>query len=162
MEDNQQISSFVSDQTDQLEVAMLNHEPVYCPLHHQFTNGMYSRTIYMPKGTLITSLVHRTEHQFIVSHGSALVKVNENEWDRIFAPFVGVTKPGTRRILHIEEDCVWTTLHPTDIQPTGTSREAILEAVQKVQDIIIEPHENKYLGGKMINNVLTKTINNED
>lgn len=158
MEEKKEILSDANDRTDQLEAAMLDGKPVYCPLHHEFTKGMYSRTILMPKGALITSLIHKTEHQFVVSHGSVLVKVNENEWDRISAPFIGKTIPGTRRILRVEEDCVWTTFHPTDVMPSGKNRKDVLEAVDKIRELIIEPHINEYLGGEIINNVLTKII----
>lgn len=158
MEQKEQISPPVNDQIDQLEAVMQNYAPVDCPLRHQFTPGMYSRTIFMPKNTLITSLVHKTEHQFVVSQGTVFVKVNETEWQKITAPFVGVTKPGTRRVLFIEEDCTWTTFHPVDIRPADNSHESVLEAVEKVKQLIIEPHQNAYLGGELVNNVLTKTI----
>jgi hypothetical protein len=158
MEQKEQISTPVNDQIDQLEAQMQNYAPVDCPLRHQFTPGMYSRTVFMPKNTLITSLVHRTEHQFVVSQGTAFVKVSEKEWQKITAPFVGVTKPGTRRVLFIEEDCTWTTFHPVDIHPADNSHEAVLDAVEKVKQLIIEPHRNEYLGGELVNNVLTKTI----
>jgi hypothetical protein len=162
MIENNEISTSINGQIDQLEAVMQNYAPVDCPLRHQFTPGMYSRTIFMPKDTLITSLIHKTEHQFVVSGGSAFVKINEKEWQRIEAPFVGVTKPGTRRVLVIESDCTFTTFHPTDIQPADNSQESILEAVKKVESVIIEPHVNEHLGGQIKNNVLTKTIKNED
>jgi hypothetical protein len=152
------ISPNINDSIDQLEAEMTRYEPVDCPLYHKFTPGLYSRTIYMPKGSLITSLIHKTEHQFIVSKGIVRVKVNEKEWATIEAPFVGVTMPGTRRVLYIEEDCIWTTVHATDICPEGDSEKAISAAAEKVIDAITEPHVNKYIGGIVINNVLFKTI----
>ena len=30
------------------------------------------------------------------------------------APHHGMTEPGTQRILYIDEECVWVTVHPTD------------------------------------------------
>jgi hypothetical protein len=151
----------IDDKIDELELAMQDYEPVNCPLTHTFTNGLYSRIIFMPKGALITSLKHKTEHQFAVLAGSALVKIKEGQWERISAPYNGITKPGTRRILYIEEDCVWGTWHRTDIQPENESHEAVLKAVQLIEDEIIEPHENALLGGTVKNNIITKTLENE-
>jgi hypothetical protein len=148
------------DETDELEAAMQDCAPVNCPLTHTFTPGMYSRTIFMPAGTLITSLVHRTEHQFIISAGIALVKIRAGEWERLAAPHIGITKPKTRRILYIEQDCLWTTFHRVDISPKDDSEESISEAVRLIENEIIEPHENKLLGGVIKNNVITKTIDN--
>lgn len=158
MVDKEQISAYLNDLIDQLEAEMIHYEPVDCPLYHKFTNGLYSRTIFMPTDTLITSLIHKTEHQFFVLKGVAWVKVNEKDWNRIEAPFVGVTNPGTRRVLYIEEGCLWTTAHPTNISPTEDSEEALSEAAEKVIDMITEPHVNKYIGGRIINNVLFKTV----
>jgi hypothetical protein len=47
----------------------------------------------------------------------------------IEAPFTGITKPGTRRVLLIVEDTIWTTFHPT--QETDLA---------KIEADIIEPH----------------------
>lgn len=85
------------------------------PTVHRFTPGLYSRTIYMPAGQIITSKIHKTEHQFIVSAGRCVVYTEGvDDWVTITAPFVGTTKPGTRRLLAIIADTIWTTFHPTD------------------------------------------------
>lgn len=147
------------DKIDELELAMQDYTPVDCPLTHTFTPGLYTRTIVMEAGSLITSLIHRTRHQFIISAGVALVKVNEDEWIRLSAPYIGITEPGTRRILYIEEACVWTTCHATDIQPENESEEAIAAAVQKIEDLIIEPHINRLLNGVVKNNIIHTIIN---
>ena len=35
-------------------------------------------------------------------------------WKRYAAPYTGITKPYTRRILYIHEDTIWTTFHVTE------------------------------------------------
>ena len=100
------------DRLDELEVAMLeNFEPVHCLTTHKFTDGMYIREIFMPAGSLITSKIHKTEHPYIVSYGKVAVSIDSDEWHEITAPYTGITKPGTRRVLYILEDCIWTTFH---------------------------------------------------
>lgn len=158
MEEKEQISSNIDDRIDQLEAEMTGYKLVNCPLYHKFTPGMYSRTVFMPKDALVVSLIHNTKHQFIVSQGRVSVRVNEDKWELIEAPFIGVTMPGTRRVLCIEDDCIWTTFHVTDIQPINDSDEAVEEAAERVMAAITKPHVNKYLGGQLVNNVLIKTI----
>lgn len=148
----------ISRRIDELEAAMMELPKVDCPLEHHFTNGLYSRTIYMPAGVTIVSMIHKTQHQYVISKGIAHVKINENEWQELAAPFIGVTEPGTRRILYIENDCVWTTFHPVDIVPTDDTEEAILKAVSEVETLIIEPHLNEILGGELKNNELLKVV----
>lgn len=117
------------EQINQLERALVQaFPPVDCQVRHSFTPGLYSRSIYMPKGTVITSKIHRCEHPYVVTQGSAMVRVN-GEWTAIIAPYHGITKAGTRRVLVITEDCVWTTYHVT--QKTS---------VESVEAEIIEPH----------------------
>ena len=77
---------------------------VECPLIHRFTPGMYIREIFMPKGTYVISKIHKTEHPFVVTMGRVKVWIEDKGVEEIAAPFVGTTKPGTRRILEISED----------------------------------------------------------
>lgn len=86
---------------------------VECPLTHRFTPGMYAREIFMPKGALVISHVHKTEHPYVVMQGRVKVWTENDGVVEIAAPHVGITKPGTRRILEILEDCRWITFHPT-------------------------------------------------
>ena len=81
------------------------------PLEHIFTPGLYTRQIFMPAGSVVISRIHKTTHPFIVSKGRALVWSEEQGCVEIVAPHVGVTKPGTQRVLILLEDTVWTTIH---------------------------------------------------
>lgn len=80
-------------------------------LEHTFTPGMYGRTIYMPKDSLLTSQVHDTEHQFVILSGTVAVWTRETGTLVFKGPYCGITKPGTRRLLYTFEDTVWKTFH---------------------------------------------------
>ena len=142
------------DRLDELEVAMLeNCEPVHCLTTHMFTNGMYIREIFMPAGSLITSKVHKTEHPYIVSYGKVAVSIDGDDWDEITAPYTGITKAGTRRVLYIIEDCIWTTYHNFDGVSSDYnefSDEEKEKIVEKIEEKILEPHIN-YLTGTNMN-----------
>jgi len=45
--------------------------------------------------------------------GSATV-ISDEGIQLIEAPYQGITKPGTQRVLYIHEECVWTTVHATN------------------------------------------------
>lgn len=139
------LANRINDSVDRLEATLAQGEQTRCPLLHIFTPGLYSRTIFMPAHTLIVSKKHKTRHQFILSKGKAMVRVNDDQWEEIIAPWVGVTEPGTRRVLLIGEDCVWTTVHATDIVPEDDSIEARVMAAAQVEEIIIEKYQNPYL-----------------
>ncbi len=75
------------DRLDRWEAFVANLPPQECPLTHTFPDGMYVREIFMPAGSVVTSRIHKFDNPFFI------------------------TKPGTRRVLLIHEDTVWTTVH---------------------------------------------------
>jgi len=125
---------------DELEAAIVhNLESVDCPLVHMFTDGMYIREIIMPKGALVTSKIHKTEHPYVVSKGKLTVRIDDGSWVEIEAPYTGITKAGTRRVAYILEDCTWTTFHNN---PDN------LKDLEQIEDMVIEKYVNP-----LINNI---------
>lgn len=136
---------------DNIEAAMMQlpDELIDGPLVHKFTDGMYIREIFMPAGSLWTSKIHKTEHPYVVSYGKAAVSIDAQEWYEITAPYTGITNPGTRRVLFIIEDCIWTTFHRIDGMKSefnNLSEEEINKIVEEIEDKILEPHINQITG----------------
>jgi hypothetical protein len=82
-------------------------------LTHTFTPGLYTRQLFMPKDTLYVTRVHLHEHPFVISKGDVSVYDGE-KIVRLTAPYQGVTKPLTKRLIYTHENTVWTTFHVTD------------------------------------------------
>ncbi len=129
----------LDERIDELEAVLLQDEEE-CELVHTFTPGLYSREIVMLANRVVVSKIHKTEHQFCILRGAAMVRDNEGEWMGYVAPYMGITKPGTRRVLFVIDDCSWVTWHPTD---KGT--------VQEVEEDIIEKRKNTVLGDELDN-----------
>lgn len=110
---------------------------VMCPLKHTFVDGAYVREIFMPKGTLITSKIHKIKHPYFVMQGDCSVLTDEGVI-RIKAPYYGITKPGTKRILYIHEDSIWVTVHVTKHKDLKDIEE---EIIAKSFDEVDEIHE---------------------
>lgn len=135
------LATIQNDRIDELEKVMVdNFKPGEFPLKHTFLDGVYIREIFMPKGSFITSKIHKTRHPFVVKEGVVSVWINGGKEVLISAPFEGITEPGTRRILYVHEDTTWVTLH---LNPDN-------EDLEQIEDRIIEKHEN----------LLLTTINN--
>lgn len=143
LETSDEIEIAVSDDNeriDRLESRLLDTNAlVELPVAHTFTPGVYRRTILMPAGTLLTSRIHKTEHQYVVVAGSASVYIPGVGVERIEAPYFGITKPGTRRILYIHEDCVWATYHPTTVDEDAVANES--DRLRAIEGRIIERRE---------------------
>jgi len=124
------------NQIDQLESVMINNFPVIdCPIRHFFTDGLYAREMSAPADSLITSKIHKTEHLFILSKGSLCVWDENGNEVILEAPYIGITKAGTRRVAYIIEDVVWTTFH------ANPENENEIE----IEERIIEKHDNELL-----------------
>ena len=96
-----------------LEGEMRKCPQVEIPPKHYFAKGLYAREITIPKGTLLTGKIHKTEHLNIISKGDISV-LTEDGPKRVQAPFTMVSRPGTKRVGYAHEETVWTTIHGTD------------------------------------------------
>lgn len=93
---------------------------------HDFCPGVYARTVFMPANSVLTSKIHKTSHFFVVSMGRCTVVDSHGNKLEISAPYMGMTTPGTKRALHIHEDCIWTTFHATDLTDVAEIERQIL------------------------------------
>ena len=87
---------------------------------HTFTkdkNGksnLYTRSILMKAGRIEISRLHLSEHPYVVLKGRVQVIDQNGVGEEIVAPYFGVTKPGTQRVIKVLEDTIWITFHATD------------------------------------------------
>lgn len=84
-----------------------------CPVQHFFAPGCYAREITMPEGLVVIGKIHRHAHVNVISHGKVRVLTYEG-WREYTAPCTFVSTPGTKRVVFIVEDTVWTTVHVTE------------------------------------------------
>jgi hypothetical protein len=87
--------------------------PESCPVQHFFAPGSYAREITMPEGTVVIGKIHRHAHINVVSKGRVRVLTYEGVQEYT-APCTFVSTPGTKRLVLMLEDTVWTTVHVTD------------------------------------------------
>jgi mannose-6-phosphate isomerase-like protein (cupin superfamily) len=80
---------------------------------HYFADGMYCRELFRPADTTIIGKVHRREHFYIVVSGEVTIS-GGGEPERVKAPKIFVSKPGTKRAVYAHVDSVCLTIHRTD------------------------------------------------
>ena len=83
------------------------------PLEHTFADGLYVRQFTGLKNTIVVSKLHKTNHPSLVLKGDVSVLTDKGPV-RIKAPYWGITKAGTKRILYFHEETIWTTVHATE------------------------------------------------
>ena len=84
------------------------------PLKHDFSDGLYTREIFMPKGTVVVSFIHKQNHPSFFLSGEMSVLNDKGEINRIKAPMKVMTEIGTQRVAYMHEDCVWVCVYRTD------------------------------------------------
>jgi hypothetical protein len=124
---------------DLFESEMVKMTQVEMPVRHIFTPGLYAREITMKAGTVLTSKIHKTEHPFVISKGKVLVY--DATVVELKAPYTGITKPNTRRLIKILEDTIWTTFHVTDKTTVEEIEEDII--LNRENPLIILDEQNK-------------------
>jgi sulfur relay (sulfurtransferase) DsrF/TusC family protein len=80
------------------------------PVKHTFMGGCYIRELFMPKDQLAVTKIHKQENVFFIMKGSFSL-LTEDGVLLIEAPYHGLTKIGTQRIMYVHEDTVFITVH---------------------------------------------------
>jgi hypothetical protein len=84
-----------------------------CPLTHTFAPGIYARSIFIPKDTLVLGKIHKHAHLNMLVEGKVVVATEEGPV--IYeAPRLMTSKAGTKRVLYTYTDTRWTTFHVTE------------------------------------------------
>lgn len=130
-----------NNQVDEFEHLLLStFEPIDAPIRNFFTEGLYAREMSVPAGSWITSKIHKTEFIFVVSKGKLIVSMDNGEEVEIEAPYTGISKPYSRRVAYVVEDCIWTTFHANPDNETEA----------QIEERIIEKHNNELLTEEMV------------
>ena len=117
-------------------------EQVECPLEHRFSPGVYVRQITMPAGAFVIGHKHKTQHFNIVMSGRARVMMN-GIIEEVAAPCMFESQAGVQKVLLIEEDMIWATVHanPENCQDVVKLEEELID----VSDEFLEAKGNMTL-----------------
>ncbi len=92
------------------------------PTDHLFPPGQYVRTVFMAAGRWVSTRIHLADHPFFISAGRILVWTAETGTIELSAPHIGITKVGTRRMIYVLEDCIFSTCHPNPENETDPDK----------------------------------------
>ena len=94
---------------------------------HHFSHKVYAREIHIPADTILTGEIHKFENLNILSKGEISVLTEEGV-KRVKAPFTIVSPAGTKRIAYAHTDCIWTTIHGTDLKDISEIKQHFIAA----------------------------------
>jgi len=82
------------------------------PVKHTYADGLYIREIFMPRGEIVISKIHKIAHPFFLIKGKISVLSEEGE-KLLQAPYYTVTPAGTKRMLYTHTNAIVVTVHRT-------------------------------------------------
>ena len=129
----QQLATSMQEKVKALEEVLLEVPQVDCPVRHYFAPGIYAREITIPKGTVLTGAVHKTQNLAVLSSGK-LQLVTDDGTTIISAPHILTVMPGMKNAAYALEDSVWTNFFPTEETDTDILVELLTES--KATDLI--------------------------
>lgn len=124
----------------------------YCPLKHHFTDGIYTREIFIPKGSYVVGKIHKHEHPNFLMKGAVRVITEEGGFEEFEAPKFMISPAGTKRALYTLEDTVWITIHHNPNNKTN---------LDKIEDFVIAKdyrEYNRFLKSREIKALLSKPL----
>ena len=124
------------------EGVVLNHTEEMdnmCPLKHHIEDGIYTRELFMPKGFLGVSYIHKTNHPSFFMSGEMSMVTDTGSVERVKAPMAVQTKIGTQRVVYVHEDTVWVCTYRTDATTVEEAEKQIYtEDYRELPEYIIE------------------------
>ena len=93
---------------------------------HYFADGMYCRKVFRTAGTLVVGKVHKKEHFFILVDGDMTIWT-EAGMQRVQAPFVWVSQPGTKRVTLAHTDATAITVHKVNSKNLDEIEDELVE-----------------------------------
>lgn len=89
-------------------------EEYYTPLKQTLEGGLYTRELFMPKGAVIVSMIHKQQHPSFLLKGELSYLTDEGEIKKIKAPSTVFTQKGTQRVFYVHKDSEWCCVYKTD------------------------------------------------
>lgn len=106
------------------------------PVHH-FSKGMYIRELTLPAEQFIVSKLHKTEHMCILGQGEVSI------WRggglvKLTAPLCFKSHPGARRVLYTHTECVFYTIHATNVTDLDDLEEEIIAKPEDREELLLQ------------------------
>lgn len=100
-------------QIAKFEEKLLTLPQLEIKITHHFSNGVYAREMFMPKGSCLVGKIHKFKNLNIMSQGDVAI-LSIDGVHRVKAPYTLVASPGAKRVFYAHEDTIWTCIHGTE------------------------------------------------
>lgn len=108
--------SMLVNEADEINIVTHQDSELF-PLKHTFADGIYVRQMSMRTGSVVVGAIHKHLHVWFLLTGHISV-VTEDTTEDYIAPCYVVATPGTKRVIHANEESIFVNIHknPTNSQ----------------------------------------------
>jgi hypothetical protein len=111
------------------------------PLTHSFSDGIYTREIFIKKGMFVIGKIHKLDHTFFLMKGK-LRFYSQDGVSEVEAPYYGTASAGAKRVAIALEDTVFVNVHPN---PKNEKN------IEKLEDTFVVSSYQEYRDFKTLN-----------
>ena len=97
----------------ELKDELMAGEGVEFPVSHQIAHGTYTRTLFIPKGSLLVGKTHLKDCMNVVARGDISL-LTEFGAKRVQGGFTGISQAGIMKVGYAHEDTVFMNVFLTD------------------------------------------------
>jgi len=94
---------------------------------HNFSDGLYAKQMFVPKGYVVGTHAHTFSHLSILAKGKVIVRTDDSVTEYT-APACLEIKEGIQHAIEALEDTVWFCIHATDETDINKIDEILIEA----------------------------------
>ena len=111
---------------------------------HSFSDGLYTRKTYVPKGFLFITFIHKKSHPALHVGDVTMIEPTGNR--RVSGVHNYITPAGTQRVCYAHEDsyCITTHLNPENEKD-----------IDKIEEFLYAKHYNELLSDKELDEELS-------
>ena len=96
-----------------IEQTIVNCKEDNSQAHHYFGDGVYCRSLLIPKNTVVVGHLHKQARVCIIAQGTCTF-VDEFRKETVSAPWIGEFKAGSKTVVLAHEDTLWVACLGTD------------------------------------------------
>lgn len=115
------------------------------PVTHTFGEGMYIRTLEIPKDCLIVGKRHRHKTMNMLTKGKMTI-YDEHSSFTVEAPFIAEAEAFTKKAGYAHEDSIWVNIHLTDSKDLEEIEEQVIIPEEEYQSLLENKGDTECLG----------------
>lgn len=123
-----------------MEQTIVNCKDDNSQADHYFGEGVYARSLLIPRGTVVIGHIHKQDRICIIAKGKCTFV---DEWGKktVSAPYIGEFKAGSKTAVYAHTDTLWIACLGTDSKDPDVMVNELIESTHDDYQLYLEHKE---------------------